>query len=157
MICGTAAIDWQELMGCRSWKAKANEQYKMLCFKQSPSQMRIRVGIKCFSHVLFEPTGTRKSQETKQLFTSLKRAKHWYCAATQSGHWFHARPDVTSLHEQIQFEIEDLLGSPHHKPLWGLSKEMSADAENQLHAATQWMSNMMEHESQACHSGEEAA
>ena len=97
------------------------------------------------------------SQETKQNFTSLKQSKHQYCAAKKLEHWFHARPNVTALYEQIQFEIEDLLGSPHHKPLHDLFKEMRTGAKNHLHAATQWMSNMMEHDSQACHLGEDAA
>ena len=135
----------------------ADEQYKMSRLKQSSSQMRIRAGIKRFAPILFEPAGTGRSQETKQPFTSLKKSTHWYSAATQSGRWFHARPNVTSLHEQIQFEIEDLLGCDEHKPLRDLLKEMCADAKNHLHAATQWMSNTMEQESQACHSGNDAA
>ena len=135
----------------------ADEQYKMSRLRQSSSQMRIRAGIKRFAPILFEPAGTGKSQETKQPFTSLKKSKHWYCAATQSGRWFHARPNVTSLHEQIQFEIEDLLGCDAHKPLRDLLKEMCFDAKTHLHAATQWMANTMEQESQACHSGADAA
>ena len=78
---GLAGID-----GVQKTESKvADEQYKMPHLKQSLSQMRIRAGIKRFAPVLFEPAGTGKSQEVKQPFTSLKKLKHWYCAAMQSG------------------------------------------------------------------------
>ena len=135
----------------------ADKAYKMSRLKQSASQMRIRAGIKRFAPVLFEPAGTGKSQETKQPFTSLKKAKHWFCPATQSGRWFHARTSVTPLHKTIHYEIDDMLGATVHKPLREIFKEMASDAKDQLHATTQWMSNTMEEESQDCQSGEEAA
>ena len=135
----------------------ADEAYKMSRLKQSASQMRIRAGIKRFAPVLFEPAGTGKSQETKQPFTSLKKAKHWFCSGTQSGRWFHARTSVTPLHKTIHYEIDDMLGAEAHKPLKDIFKEMSSDAKDHLHATTQWMSNTMEEESQDCRSGEEAA
>ena len=135
----------------------ADEAYKMSRLKQSASQMRIRAGIKRFAPVLFEPAGTGKSQETKQPFTSLKKPKHWFCSASQSGRWFHARTSVTPLHKTIHYEIDDMLGAAEHKPLREIFKEMSSDAKDHLHATTQWMSNTMEEESQDCRSGEEAA
>ena len=135
----------------------ADEAYKMSRLKQSASQMRIRAGIKRFAPVLFEPAGTGKSQETKQPFTSLKKAKHWFCPATQSGRWFHARTGVTPLHKTIHYEIDDMLGAGAHKPLREIFKEMTSDAKDHLHSTTQWMSNTLEEESQDCRSGEEAA
>ena len=135
----------------------ADEAYKMSRLKQSASQMRIRAGIKRFAPVLFEPAGTGKSQETKQPFTSLKKPKHWFCSATQSGRWFHARTSVTPLHKTIHYEIDDMLGAGAHKPLREIFKEMTSDAKDHLHATTQWMSNTLEEESQDCRSGEEAA
>ena len=110
--------------------------------------MRIRAGIKRFAPVLFEPAGTGKSQETKQPFTLLKKAKHWFCSGTQSGRWFHARTSVTPLHKTIHYEIDDMLGAAAHKLLKEIFKEMTLDAKDHLHATTQWMSNTMDEESQ---------